>query len=60
MNGAPTAILDYCVVDNCYLEYSDDYIAGVNVNGGMRLTLTHSRVSNCYSWNNSSGVYVSG
>ena len=58
MNNAPAAVLDYCVVDNCYLEYSDDYIAGINVTGGMGLTLTHSRISNCYSWNYSSGVYV--
>jgi hypothetical protein len=58
LEGAPAATLDYCVVDNCYLDYSDDYISGVNVSGGKRLTLTHSRISNCYSWNFSSGVYV--
>jgi hypothetical protein len=58
LKNAPAAILDYCVVDNCYLEYSDDYIAGVNVTRGKGLTLTHSRVSNCYSWNISSGVSV--
>ena len=58
MFGAPVAVLDYCVVDNCHLDFDDFYVAGVNVNGGMGLNLTHSRVSNCYGWNISSGVYV--
>lgn len=58
MDGAPVAVLDYCVVDNCYLSYSNDYVAGVNVNGGLGLTLTHSRVSNCYSWHMCGGVFV--
>ena len=59
LNGAPVAVLDYCVVDHCYIEYSDTYPAGVNVYGGQGISLTHSRVSNCYSWgDHASGVYV--
>jgi hypothetical protein len=58
MKNAPTAVLDYCIINNCYLAYSENYIAGLNVYNGKGLTLTHSRISNCYGWNISSGVAV--
>lgn len=56
--AAPVAVLNYCVVDNCHLEYSTVYFAAINVTAGMGLTLTHSRISNNQSDNYSSGVYV--
>jgi hypothetical protein len=58
MSNAPVAVMDYCVVEDCYQEYSENYISAVNVTGGMGLILTHSRVSDCKSMNYASGVYV--
>lgn len=59
VNGAPIANLDYCVVDNCYLDFSMNYFASINVyNGGLGLSLTHSRVTNADSYFYGSGVFV--
>ena len=58
MNDAPAAVLDYCVIDNCDMGLEPNYFAGISVNGGDGLTLTHSRVSNCFSVDTCAGIYV--
>ena len=58
LNRAPAAVLDYCIVDHCYLTDLNGNNGGIYVAGGAGITLTNSRVSNCYSQNWGSGVYA--
>ncbi len=58
-NNPSTIKFDYCVVDSCYLEYSEDILAGINIIGATGVSLKHSRISDCYSWNSGSGVFIS-
>jgi hypothetical protein len=64
LEGSSTAVFDYCVIDNCFIDadysFSSKYCAAVNVYKGDGLTLTHSRISNHYSTNDGGAVYVNG
>ncbi|NOQ23320.1 MAG: hypothetical protein GQ565_11825 [Candidatus Aegiribacteria sp.] len=56
--GAPAAILDYCVIDHCYMPDYTGPNASITVNGSQGLTLKHSRVSNGACNNDHGGIYA--
>jgi hypothetical protein len=59
INGAPIAAIDYCVIDNCFLDFSMEYFASINIyNGGQGLYLKHSRVTNANMTYYGGGVYA--
>ncbi len=56
--GAPSAVLDYCVIDHCYMPSYNGPSASITVNGSLGLTLKHSRISNAACNNDHGGVYA--
>ena len=56
--GTPAAVLDYCVIDHCYMPDYTGPNASITVNGSQGLTLKHSRVSNGACNNDHGGVYA--
>jgi hypothetical protein len=65
LEGAPAATLDYCVVDNAFVNvdfdsYPFEYLAAVNVWKGTGISIKHCRISNNYSTYYGGGVYVHG
>jgi len=57
--GAPPAVLDYCVIDHCYMPSYNGPSASITVKGSLGLTLKHSRISNAACNNDHGGVYAS-
>ncbi len=56
-SGAPASVLDYCVIDYCYMPDYNGPSSSIMVNS-TELTLKHSRVSNAACNNDFGGVYA--
>jgi len=59
ISGAPLAELDFCVVDNCYLPYSDVFFASINAyNGAIGFSLKNCKITNAEMGVYGGGVYA--
>ncbi len=56
-SGAPASVLDYCVIDHCYMSSYNGPSSSIMVNS-TGLTLKHSRVSNAACNNDFGGIYA--
>lgn len=54
--GAPAAILDYCVIDHCYMPDYTGPSASITIIDAQGLTLSNSRISDAYCNNDHGGV----
>jgi len=57
--ASDASTLTYCVIDHCTQDGTNPYAFGAGVFcNGVDLTLTHSRISNCYNVYDGGGIYA--